>query len=184
VMIVASTKIRALASLCYRRSRLRALSPGINDPGTAIQIIGRLVRLFVYWVDLVQNAAGQRSIKYDRVRVPCPALLNMFDDAFPANARDGAGIVEVTVRLQDGFLCLAQLGNDDLAAAAQHHSRLALSRAEGALTLLEDLARATKIATAVSNRHSCFRRSTRGFAPTMSLLDRVAERPSSLVRSR
>jgi uncharacterized membrane protein len=129
----------------------RALSPGINDPGTANQIIGRLVRLFVTWTELIQDDGGEPNAKYERVRVPCPSLMDMFDDAFTAIARDGAGTVEVAVRLQEAFLSLASVGDAELAAAAQHHSRLALSRAESALTLPDDLARVRKLATAVVN---------------------------------
>jgi uncharacterized membrane protein len=138
----------------------RALSPGVNDPGTAIQIIGRLVRLFVAWTELIENGGGEQNVKYDRVRVPCydrvrvpcPSLMEMFDDAFTAISRDGAGTVEVAVRLQEAFLSLASVGNAELAATAQHHSKLALSRAESALTLPEDLARARELAAVLGAR--------------------------------
>jgi uncharacterized membrane protein len=62
----------------------RALSPGVNDPGTAI-------------------------------------------------ARDGAGAVEVAVRLQKALESLACIGNVALRDAAVHHARMALARAESVL---------------------------------------------------
>ena len=63
---------------------------------------------------------------------------DLFDDAFTAIARDGAGVVEVSVRLQKALHSLANLGDEDMREAAQRHSRLALKRAKKALTLPED----------------------------------------------
>ena len=47
----------------------RALSPGINDPGTAIDVIGTLVRLFTEWSAPIEESEKQ-PIEYDRVSVP------------------------------------------------------------------------------------------------------------------
>ena len=47
----------------------RALSPAVNDPGTAIGIIGRLVRLFVLWSEPIEEGDRQIS-ECDRVEVP------------------------------------------------------------------------------------------------------------------
>ena len=104
----------------------RALSPAINDPGTAINIIGTFVRLFTLWVSPLEDAAGSSKIKCDRVRVPSLALEDMFDDSFTAISRDGAGAIEVVVRLQKAFISLSTIGHDELRSAARHHSRLAL----------------------------------------------------------
>lgn len=117
----------------------RALSPGINDPGTAIDIIGTLVRLFVQWSDPVAPDE-RKATKYDRVEVPELSTQDMFDDAFTAIARDGARSVEVAIRLQKGLGALAVTGDLALRAAAIHHGRLALKRASKALELTEDLA--------------------------------------------
>ncbi len=63
----------------------------------------------------------------------------MFDDAFTAIARGGAGMVEVGVRLQKAFQALAAMGDPAMRDIAFRHSRLALARAEKALDLPEDL---------------------------------------------
>jgi uncharacterized membrane protein len=117
----------------------RALSPAVNDPGTAIGILGTLVRLFVLWSEPVE-VADATGPKYDRVEVPEIYVQDMFDDAFTAIARDGAGAVEVAVRLQKALQSLALIGDGAMREAAQHHGRLALARAELALDLPEDLA--------------------------------------------
>ena len=62
----------------------------------------------------------------------------MFDDAFTAIARDGAGVVEVSVRLQKTLRSLASLGDDDIRDAAVYHGQLALKRSQIELKMAED----------------------------------------------
>ena len=116
----------------------RALSPAVNDPGTAIYILGVFVRLFALWCK--PNKEGEtQACEYDRVEVPQLSVEDMFDDAFTAIARDGAGAVEVASRLQKSLKSLASIGDSAMRDAALHHSRIALARAEHVLDLPEDL---------------------------------------------
>ncbi len=128
----------------------RALSPAVNDPGTAIDIIGTLLRLFVLWHQPT-SADEATAVQFDRVEVPQISVQDMFDDAFTAIARDGAAMVEVSLRLQKALRSLAALDDTAICAAAEHHSQLALKRAAMALTLPEDLATVT--AAAIVNKH-------------------------------
>lgn len=116
----------------------RALSPAMNDHGTAIDIIGTVVRLMVLWQKPAEESDSSEK-KCPRIEVPEISTRDLFDDAFTAIARDGAGVIEVSVRLQKALHSLAALGDDDMREAAQRHSRLALKRAEKALTLPEDV---------------------------------------------
>lgn len=125
----------------------RALSPAINDPGTAIVIIGTMVRLFTQWSD-TSESEEQSTTKYDRVEVPEVSMRDLFDDAFTAIARDGAGVVEVSVRLQKALRSLASIGNAEMRDAAEYHAQLALKRASIALDVAEDL-------VAVQNAANC-----------------------------
>ena len=114
----------------------RALSPGVNDPGTAIDVIGRLVRLFS---DCTRKPkADQEEAKFKNVYVPAIAIRDLFDDVFTPIARDGAGNVEVGVRLQKALLSLARLPQQPYREHALRHSSLALKRANAALILQED----------------------------------------------
>lgn len=115
----------------------RALSPAVNDPGTAIDVIGTLVRLFHQWANGKQGDAPE--VHYDRILVPGLTERDMFDDAFTGIARDGAGTVEVGIRLQKAFECLCALDCQPISEAAALHSRLALARNELAMTLPEDI---------------------------------------------
>jgi uncharacterized membrane protein len=148
----------------------RALSPAVNDPGTAVDILGTNVRLLSLWAqkmrtynealhagdaddqdddpnkasDKQQGSASIKapvnngSVKFDRVQVPYIAEADLLDDAFTAIARDGAGSVEVCLRLQKALQAVAVMGNPGLRAAALQHSGWALERALQALTLEHD----------------------------------------------
>lgn len=123
----------------------RALSPAVNDPGTAIVIIGRFVRLFAAWA---KPALDEEKIeeKYDRVIVPPLSLAEMFDDAFTAIARDGSGTVEVGIRLQKAFLSLSTLDCPGFPEQARRHSALALDRARTGMSLQADFTRLERVA--------------------------------------
>jgi uncharacterized membrane protein len=104
----------------------RALSPGINDPGTAIGILGSLQRLF-------QGFASQdepEAPEYDRIEAPCLQMQDMFDDVFTPISRDGASVIEVSLRVQRVLGELAQAGHAQMRAVAGQHADLALGRAE------------------------------------------------------
>jgi uncharacterized membrane protein len=122
----------------------RALSPAINDPGTAINIIGTFVRLFESWIEPLEESGNEPV--YDRVSVPRISIADMFDDAFVGIARDGAGMIEVQVRLQKAFRALAAMDNAALERAAAAHSKTALARAEHALHLDEEIATLKRLA--------------------------------------
>ena len=124
-----------LVVLCEIASR--ALSPAVNDPGTAIGVISTLVRLFHQWARGTQDMKPE--VQYDRIFVPCLAEQDMFDDAFTGIARDGAGAVEVAIRLQKAFDSLSALKYQPVSEAAINHSRLALARNELAMTLQQDI---------------------------------------------
>lgn len=118
----------------------RALSPAVNDPGTAIDIIGTLVRLFDVWVS-TETESDPAEPHYDRVAVPEILPGDMFDDAFNAIARDGAGLLEVTIRLQKAFQALAVMGDGELAETAAAHAAFALEHAQQRLPIPEEVAR-------------------------------------------
>ncbi len=114
----------------------RALSAGINDAGTAIGVLGSMQRLLL---EAGMQEPDADAARCDRVAVPEVAVDTLFDDAFPPIARDGAGTVEVALRLQR---MLGELGQccPPMRAAARRHAALALARSEAALDFAPDLA--------------------------------------------
>ncbi|MDX2375855.1 DUF2254 domain-containing protein [Microbacterium sp. LRZ72] len=80
----------------------RALSPATNDPGTAIEVLGALQRVFR---ELDTPVADEDPC--DRVFAPRPVLRDLIEDAFRPIARDGAANIEVQLRLQKTLAALA-----------------------------------------------------------------------------
>jgi len=122
----------------------RALSAAINDPGTAIDVIGRMTRLMGLWAG--SGARDDTKLAYPRVHVPALTSDDMFEDAFMLMARDGAGLIEVQLRIQKSLQALSHLGDADYRAAALRQARLARERAEEAMMFKADKARLRTIA--------------------------------------
>jgi uncharacterized membrane protein len=103
----------------------RALSPAVNDPGTAIDILGRSVRLLA-------SMAEHRDpeLMFPRIWVPPLKVDDLMDDIFPPIARDGAAIFAVQIRLQKALLALAEIAPKRFSKLAQQHSDMAFSRCQ------------------------------------------------------
>lgn len=124
----------------------KALSPAVNDPGTAIDIIGAMVRLFALWARRPEEGRG--AVEFDRVEVPELDAIDLLDDAFTPIARDGASMVEVAVRLQKALASIAAIGHPALREGAARHARVAVERSEEAMTHDADI-RAVREAAAI-----------------------------------
>ncbi|MGE0764874.1 MAG: DUF2254 domain-containing protein [Hyphomicrobiaceae bacterium] len=109
----------------------RALSPGINDPGTAIAILGRQLEVMTRWAEVRKQVDALP--KFERVYMPALTAEEVMRDCFTAISRDGAGAVEVGIRLQKTLAAIARLGEADMTIAAGELSRCALVLAENAL---------------------------------------------------
>ena len=116
----------------------RALSPAVNDPGTAIDVLGRGERLMTLWAE-GQGRAEPAPDEAPPVFVRGIEPDDMFDDLFAPIARDGAGMIEVQIRLQKVLRALDALDDRKTSAAAARHSELALQRAEKALAMEHEI---------------------------------------------
>ncbi|WP_161794515.1 DUF2254 domain-containing protein [Demequina globuliformis] len=74
----------------------RALSPSTNDPGTAIEVLNALERVFIR----VLTTRPDPEVPYPHVHVPQPRFEDLIEDAFRPVARDGAALVEIGLRVQ------------------------------------------------------------------------------------
>lgn len=128
----------------------RALSPGVNDPGTAIAILGVMLRILTRWADNVENGMyGDESIEYPRVHIPELTARMLVRDGIAPIARDGAGMVEVCVSLQKTLEAIARLGHPGLIDAAGEMSAYAASYAETSLVLAEERETVAELAKSV-----------------------------------
>ncbi|MDD2475334.1 MAG: DUF2254 domain-containing protein [Dysgonamonadaceae bacterium] len=116
----------------------RALSPGINDPGTAVAIINSYVRLFALWFkkDISGNIP---KVKYTRIEVPDIQPADLFEDAFRPIARDGASNIEVMIRMQKAFTSIYSFTSDEVKEITLMNARHAFERAEIAIDYKVDL---------------------------------------------
>lgn len=85
----------------------RALSPAVNDPGTAISVLEAGTRVLC---SIVTMEEIESETDTDRVIVPSLSFPELLEDFYRPIARDGAGQIEVAVRLQKSLAALAVLG--------------------------------------------------------------------------
>lgn len=120
---------------------IKALSPSLNDPVTAIRVIDRLVRVLADW----GNASGEKEPVYDRVHVPPLDPDELFRMAFSQLAQYGAGDARVGESLQKALRSLSGVADPRSAAAARKQAARALKHAKEALVLEEEYARLCSI---------------------------------------
>ena len=113
----------------------RALSPGLNDPRTAVDVIARQLRILSLWPD---TPSGVEEPRFPQVTVPPIEADVLLIAALDHVARDGAHLVEVQVAVQDALRLLADHGAEDMSRAARRLSARCLERSDKALTLAED----------------------------------------------
>lgn len=109
----------------------RALSPAVNDPGTAIAVIGLQLELFHLWAENERKPAP--AIRFDRISLPAITAEDLILDAFTPVARDGAGSIEVALRLQKGLRALMHMNHPPLREAAAAYRRTAQELSDRAL---------------------------------------------------
>lgn len=115
----------------------RALSPAVNDPGTAIVVLATAVRTMIYWVDeqRAQNKSMQQDdpnaghAGFDRVYAPDLREAGMLTDVFDPLARHGALAVDVGVALQHALASLRRLNHTAFNPMLDQLSRDAIKRA-------------------------------------------------------
>ncbi len=124
----------------------KALSPAVNDPGTAIATLAALVRVLAI---LAEPREETHETRYPHVFVPALSVDDLVSDAFSSISESGAGTLAVGIRLQKTLRSLTTLAHPELTAAARRQSALALERARHALPLAEDLASLERASRAV-----------------------------------
>jgi len=110
----------------------RALSPGINDAGTAISVIGRLIKILSLW-----QKVDEIEIKHDLIFVPEVSVEDALNDAFSPIARDGATTVEIQIKLQKALKALSAVNPDLYEKAALKMSLENMTEARKNLTARE-----------------------------------------------
>ncbi len=113
----------------------KALSPGINDPGTAIDVITRIGRILSDYTDETDN---DRDEVLERLYVAPLSAADLLDDGFGALARDGETLVEVQIRLQNTLSGLRRHPDKELSREARNLAEIGLRRALMAMQFERD----------------------------------------------
>jgi len=116
----------------------RALSPAVNDPGTAIQVTGQFVRLFHLWKNPTKEFDSEEQGGFDRIETAPISLAALFEDAFLGIERNGAEYREVMVRLRKAFQALGEM-DEEMRQISEKHADAALRRAKKAMILEDDI---------------------------------------------
>lgn len=124
----------------------KALSPGVNDPGTAISVIRAATRVLDDWCRADPGDPG-----HDRLTAEPLLADDLLDDVFTPIARYGAGDLSVAVALQQALSAL-RTGPAEVALSASRLADSALARSRRAMTDADDLRRVEEA------RHSVVRR--------------------------
>ena len=117
----------------------RALSPAVNDPGTAIDVLGRAVRLFCIWRNHKILNDDDENILFPSVRVSPLHTSDLIEDLFMPVARDGAGLIEIQIRVQKSMAALRDMAPEAFGEVMPRYAGLALKRASQSLTLEEEI---------------------------------------------
>lgn len=116
----------------------RALSPAINDPGTATDVIGTVTRLLCHWAKAMQESDPDEP-HHDRVHIHALDERRFFSDVFAPLARDSAAMLEVASRLQQSLATLGQLGYEPFVQPATEQSERALQFSTKSMVVRDDV---------------------------------------------
>lgn len=114
----------------------RALSPAVNDPGTAIAAMNTITRVLV---DTPTDPSA-REAPLDRLTLVPLDPADFIHQAFDPIARDGAAVPEVQLRMQKLLSIIAEGCGGPLGDAARRQAATSLQRAQQALVLEQDQA--------------------------------------------
>jgi len=131
--------------IVFAETASRALSPAVNDPGTAIDVLRRALGVLLLWKERVAP-----EVTYDRIYMPGLSAEKFLRDLIRPIARDGAAMVEVHHVLQATLRDLALSQPQVFATAAKAESQAALARAEAVLTLAAEKDELRAIASQVA----------------------------------
>ncbi|MEO3413622.1 DUF2254 domain-containing protein [Roseovarius sp. CAU 1744] len=129
--------------LVFSEIASRALSPGINDPGTAIDVIARQQKLLWEWA---HEARNDDAPPYPNIFMKPFSAEILVQGAFASIARDGAATIEVSSRLLTALQRLSVSPDKEMAQAAKEMAARVSEHAEIGLVTESDKKRVRELA--------------------------------------
>ncbi|MBV7255557.1 DUF2254 domain-containing protein [Pacificimonas sp. WHA3] len=121
----------------------RALSPAVNDPGTAIDVLASGTRVFLAYSDGSQE---EQTELFERIYAPDVQIEDLMHDFYNAIARDGAGVVEVQIRLQRQLELIARADHALFGEQAKVQAQAAFEHTSAAQLTTPEMAMLRKAA--------------------------------------
>lgn len=129
----------------------RALSPGVNDPGTAIDVLDAFAGVFAR--AFAETAAIKPKMDTARIYLPSRPPEALLEAAFEAIGRDGARQVEVVVALQNALRLVGEVSPERFWNAVEEQSLRALEYAKSELPFDWEKERVENAARQVGRKH-------------------------------
>ncbi|HEY7774708.1 MAG TPA: DUF2254 domain-containing protein [Marinagarivorans sp.] len=101
---------------------IKALSPAINDPGTAIDIIGTVIRSMRLWVDSFPTdgtASSNLNVDFERIYMKPIRDEDVLEDIYSALTPEASKTLHVAKHLKKSLTTITLLGDESLARAAR-----------------------------------------------------------------
>ncbi|MCK0150732.1 DUF2254 domain-containing protein [Marivita sp. S6314] len=97
----------------------RALSPGVNDPGTAIDVIHRIERILWDLGQRMTDEDRETEVRYPRVIIGSVSAKNLIQDGYSALMQDGGNRFDVMAQMLKATNRLSRSDWSELAQAAE-----------------------------------------------------------------
>ncbi len=123
----------------------RALSPAVNDPGTAVQVMSIAARLLIKAQRARANNTGAERKSHNRVSLVALDEADFVRDCFDPISRDAGNNTDVAVRIQKVLHAVATDGLASVRQAAQAQAATSLERGLLSSQLHSDRLRLTQV---------------------------------------
>lgn len=120
-----------LGVIAFSEIASRSLASGGNDPGTVVAVLGALERVLA----VAMKADFSAPVRFPKVHLPVISPEDFVVDAFRPISRDGAPMIELTIRLLKEIRMLMNSANEPWKKALSNMAASAHSRS---LRTLED----------------------------------------------
>lgn len=123
----------------------RALSPGINDPGTAVLATGQILKVLQNWRDVISPV-----VDYPRLYVKSLNAAEILEETLLPIAHDGAGNFQVQRNLQETLVALGGISPAVFGGPVLDLSRKMLSYSDEGVALKSQRDRLAEIAQKIA----------------------------------
>lgn len=94
----------------------KALSPSLNDQGSAIDVVTNLVFVLTHYCELVESP--KKELRHKNVYLKALSSQELLSTAFYGLIKDGIGQAELSRAINEGLLALTKIGDEEFKKAS------------------------------------------------------------------